>query len=503
MDDDRSARQILGFLKTKTSAFWERERTRRPLQLFRRAAREVPAYKDFLRKNRVPPEKIRTWADFGHVPPVTKENYLRAYPMEKLMWGGTVRKPLVFTATSGSTGKPFYFPRGRELDWQSSVMHEAFLKNGLRDEKGPTLVIIGFGMGIWIGGLITYKAFEMAALRGGYEISIITPGINKVEIFNALRDLAPHFSQVILAGYPPFLKDIIDEAPQQGINLKKIPLRLLSAAEAYTERFRDYLARSGGVENIYLDTMNVYGSADIGTMAHETPASILLRRLAVRNQELFCVLFSKIMKTPTLAQYDPYFITFEAQGNDLVLTGDNAMPLVRYALGDHGGVLSFEEAIHMLEAYGIKFGAEARAAGIHNYVSELPLVYVYERSDFSVKLHLHDVCPEIIRDVLTTPKMSGVLTGKFTMATRYNEKQDQYLELNLELRKRKKASKDFTDALRAAVLNALRLRAVGPGNPRDLVKRPNLVKLVFWPAEHPLYFRPGVKQAWVECKRAA
>jgi phenylacetate-CoA ligase len=59
-------------------------------------------------------------------------------------------------------------------------------------------VIVGFGMGVWIGGLITYKAFEIAAKRLGHPVSIITPGINKQEIFHALRELAPQFKETII-----------------------------------------------------------------------------------------------------------------------------------------------------------------------------------------------------------------------------------------------------------------------------------------------------------------
>ena len=42
---------------------------------FRRAALEVPAYADFLRRHNVAAERIRTPQDFAGVPPVTKANY--------------------------------------------------------------------------------------------------------------------------------------------------------------------------------------------------------------------------------------------------------------------------------------------------------------------------------------------------------------------------------------------------------------------------------------------
>src|SRR3989344_9517159 len=148
-----SAEQVLHFIRTKKDAFWSKIREQRPLELFHEAAKRVPAYKDFLKKNRINPAKIRTFKDFQLVPPVSKKNYLRQYPLEKLCWDGTLKKPLVWTATSGSTGEPFYFPRGEKLHEESSLVYELFFRQNTKSEKGPTLVIVGFGMGLWIGGL--------------------------------------------------------------------------------------------------------------------------------------------------------------------------------------------------------------------------------------------------------------------------------------------------------------------------------------------------------------
>src|SRR3989344_6378925 len=196
-DFGSEAKHVLRLISLKKDDFWSRERERVPLELFQRAAHRVPAYKDFLKHNKIVPDKIKTFKDFQLVPPVTKKNYLKQYPIEKLCWDGSLKKPLVWTSTSGSTGEPFYFPRGEELDWQSSVYHELFLQNAgiTRDES--TLVIICFGMGVWIGGIITYEALHAISLRG-YPITILTPGVNKKEIFSAIKNLGKKFDKIIL-----------------------------------------------------------------------------------------------------------------------------------------------------------------------------------------------------------------------------------------------------------------------------------------------------------------
>nr|MBI3638274.1 hypothetical protein [Candidatus Wolfebacteria bacterium] len=408
---------------------------------------------------------------------------------------------LIYTSTSGSTGEPFYFSRWNRLDWESSIIHELFLENGLRDHDGPTLIIIGFGMGIWVGGLITYKAFEIAIQRGNYPVSIITPGVNKAEIFNALKKLAPHYKQVILTGYAPFVKDIIDEAPRHGIDVKKLNLRLLFAAESFTEKFRDYICKKTAIKNPCLDTLNVYGTADIGTMAYETPVSILIRRLAVKNKNLFREIFSSIHKMPTLTQYNPHFITFESPNKDIILTGNNAVPLIRYSVGDHGATYSFDELAVKLKKFNLDIYKEAKKAGIQKCVYELPFVCVYERKDFGIKLHLWDVYPGFIKDIFIRKPFSAFLTGKFSIALRYDKDANQYLEVNVELKKDKKMNSRLEKLLCKKIVNTLHIKNLKPGQGPGgnyLLKRPNLIKLICWPAEHPLHFKLGIKQKWVK-----
>ena len=135
-----SAEQIMKLFSEKKSDFWVEEGRKRSLALFHEAAQRVPAYKDFLKKNHVDPKKVKTWDDFQQqVPIMSKKNYLRQYPLEKLCWDGSLNKPLVFTATSGSTGEPFYFCRQQQLDWQSSIIHEIFLQNSSYGAKKSTL----------------------------------------------------------------------------------------------------------------------------------------------------------------------------------------------------------------------------------------------------------------------------------------------------------------------------------------------------------------------------
>lgn len=499
--EDFSAKRMLNFCHSKKSDFWNKTAVKTSLNLFHLASKKVPAYKDFLKKNGINPEKIKNWEDFQKVPPVDKKNYLRQYDIKDLCWEGSFQNNLVFTSTSGSTGEPFYFPRSSQMDWQSSIFHELFLQYGDAKKNGPVLIIVAFGMGVWIGGLLTYKAFEICGRRGDYPVSILTPGINKKEIFSALKNLAPQYKQTIIVGYPPFVKDILDESELHQIDIKKLNLRFVFAAETFTENFRDYLVKKTGMNSCLKDVFHVYGSADLGTMAVEMPASILIKRLALKNEKLFADVFSCASKVPTLAQFNPAFVNFESVNGELFLTGNNILPLIRYSIGDRGGVFTFSEIEEKFLKYGINLTEEAKKADIAECFFKLPFVYIYERTDLSTTLYGINIYPQYVKDALLHESLNDLLTGKFTMSTEFDEEHNQYLEIHLELKKNLK-TEEIDIVIENKVLDKVVEHLLSKSSEfrelkHHLGERAH-PKLKFHEAEHPVYFKPGVKQSWVK-----
>lgn len=494
----KTADRIIQQIKTKKAGFWERVKNKQVLNLFHLADKHVFAYRNFLRHHKIKSSKIKTVIGFHSLPIINKKNYLRKYSLSDLTIGGRLNKPLIFTSTSGSTGVPFYFHRSFDLDWKTSVIHELFYLHGQYKKNEPVLVIVCFGMGVWIGGLITYQAFHLLQERG-YNVSLITPGINKGEIFKSLKSLGTEYKNIILAGYPPFIKDIIDEAPSHGIDWRKFRIRLLFAAEAFTEDFRKYVSKAVHIKNPFLDTMNIYGTADLGAVAFETPLAILIRRLCSKNQRLSEAIFKRIQKTPTLGQYIPSFISFDTDGDNLLVSGENTIPLVKYALGDHGGTFSFKEIVKELKELGIDLKKESKKAGIEKFWYELPFVYVYERDDFSTNLYGLQVYPEPIREALLKKPLSTYLTGKFTLETRFDNKQNQYLLIHLEMRK--SCNGTLPQTLKRIAINAIvEQLEIKNSEYRELHKflgKRALPRLQFWPAEDPKYFKLGIKQKWV------
>ena len=486
-----NSKEILQSYKTKSSAYWQRVEQYHALQTFKEAVKTVPAYRTFLKSNKIKAQAIRDYRDFLVLPYINKKNYFHVYEHEELVKNNFFEtESLVMTSTSGSTGQPTYFPRTSAIDWQYSVLAEFFLNNG---PKGSTLVVNCFGMGVWVGGVITYQAFRDAGLRG-YPVTIISPGINKKEIFHSLRELAPHFKNVIVAGYPPFIKDILDEATIEKINFSKFHTRLLFAAESFTESFRDHVAAITHIKNVHADTLNIYGSAEMGAMAFETPGSILIRRLALKNRKVFEALFPQ-KSTPTLAQYNPAFVSFEAQDKTILITANNAVPFVRYKIGDTGGIFSLEQITSIFKDHGINLAKEA--AKKKAPLLSLPFVYVHVRDDFSTKLYGAIIHPQHIQEALQKNAFKNITTGKFTMATKATKHHDQYLEINIELRKNITASEKIKKSLQHAIMESLLQKNAEYKN--NFHSIPEKVKpvITLWDHESTEYFKPGIKQNWV------
>ena len=90
---------------------------------------------------------------------------------------------------------------------------------------------------------IVSSSWSANKLKGGEHVAYIDQHLGK------------KFQQIILCGYPPFIKDVIDEAEGYHINWKELKLKLIFAAESFTEQFRDYIVKKCGITNPYIEVL--------------------------------------------------------------------------------------------------------------------------------------------------------------------------------------------------------------------------------------------------------
>lgn len=496
-----AATSFLPSLHSQSEEHWIHRGQKRALKLFHAMADRVPAYRDFLKKNKVNPAKIKTITDFCALPPTGKENYLLSYPLDALCWDGELEsRQHMIASTSGSTGRAFYFPRTKVQDAQFAFTAELLFREYFSLHKKTTLFIDCFALGVWIGGMYMYQAMKYLSDTGRYKLSIITPGAYKEEAIKAIEQLASHYDQVIIGGYAPLVKDLIDDGQVYGLKWKNYNVKFFFAAEGFDEGFRDYIYRACGITDLYFSSFNHYGTADMGTMSHETPVTILLRRLALQNAGLYRRMFGEANRLPSLTQFIPELYYFESVNGELFCSSASGLPLVRYDLKDRGGVFSLAQAAEWSQLEGINIGAEEKQANIKSTLWHLPCVYVYERKDLVASIYSVNIYPECIRRSLQTKQLEKYLTTKFSMMVRYDKKQNQYLEINIELKSGAKESA----GLKTKVLNEIIVGLDRENSEwRDFYADPGIrhkviPRLVFWPYQHPAHFKPGAKQKWIK-----
>jgi phenylacetate-CoA ligase len=257
----------------------------------------------------------------------------------------------------------------------------------------------------------------------------MTPGNNKTEILRVVQELGGNFEQVVLLGYPPFLKDVIDTGITNGLQWKQYHIKLVMAGEVFSEEWRSLVGERIGSENPCYDFASMYGTADAGVLGNETPLSICIRRFLAANPAAAKALFGE-SRLPTLVQYDPCSRFFEVEDGRLIFSGNNGIPLIRYNIFDNGGLISYSEMLKFLAEWGFDPVAElGENRGIH----QLPFVYVFGRANFTVSYFGANIYPENVTVGLEQPIIREWVTGKFVLQVKEDQDKNRFLSVAVEL----------------------------------------------------------------------
>jgi phenylacetate-CoA ligase len=391
-------------------------------------ASSVPAYASFLREHGVDPRAIRTFDDFRRVPLVTKDNYVRRYPLAERCRGGSLDGCEMLALSSGSTGEAVVWPR-RLADEVVVARRFAQVFQAFGADRKRTLAVVCFPLGTWVGGMYTTACCRLLAAEG-YRVTVISPGNQPEEIWRSLSALAASFEQTVLLGYPPFLKGVIDECIARGAPLAAYDLKLVLAGEVITEEWRDLVMARAGIRRPLHDIASLYGTADAGVLGNETPLSVAIRRQLGRRPALARSLFGEA-RLPTLVQADPHSRFFETSEGTLLFTCDGPAPLVRYHIADAGGVLAFDELVAALRSEGVDPFEELDRSDPS--IVELPFVYVFGRALHAVSYFGANVFREMVSVALDGTALASRITGKFVMRVDEDEGRDTHLRIVVEL----------------------------------------------------------------------
>jgi phenylacetate-coenzyme A ligase PaaK-like adenylate-forming protein len=106
-----------------------------------------------------------------------------------------------------------------------------------------------------------------------------------------------------------------------------------------------------------------------------------------------------------------------------VFSADGTVPLVRYHIADEGGLLPYDDLRALCRAHGFDPGEGP----------ELPFVYVFGRSLFTVSFFGANVYPENVTVGLEQPHISGWVTGRFVLRTVEDADRNRRLAVAVEL----------------------------------------------------------------------
>ena len=452
----RSLKALEDFVNTPLETKLKRSCASNPeaevLKLFHNVANTTPAYQAFLQENEINPESIKTFSDFQSLPLLTKENYIKKYPLKDLCRKGKINSCDFISVSSGSTGNPTFWTRFISDEYEIATRFEQIFCHSFNADQKNTLAVVCFTLGTWVGGIYTANCCRHLAAKG-YPITVVTPGNNPTEIFRVIRELAPLFEQVILLGYPPFLKNVIDTGITKGITWQQFNIKLVMAGEVFSEEWRNLVGERIGGTNHYYDSASLYGTADAGVLGNETPLSICIRRFFAQNPNATREFFGE-SRLPTLVQYDPTSRYFEIEKRNLIFSGNNGIPLLRYNIADLGGIITYDEMLQYLASKNFSPITELGTT-INQNIYPLPFVYVFGRSNFILSYYGANIYPENIQVGIEQPEVRNLVTGKFVMEIKQDKDHNSILTIAVELAPEIIATQELKNNIAACITTQL------------------------------------------------
>ena len=419
-------------LGSTTPSFLEWVAEKRLLSAFHRAASRVPHYKEFLAKKNVDVRSVNTVQDFLNiVPPIDKSSYVQTCESLKgLCVDGRIRDASLLTRSSGFSGKPCTWPKCYAEEKEGQMDVAVFAEYFFDVSRYKTLAINALRLSIWISGISLTRL-----ITSGMSLCATGPKIE--EILEIIKSYKSEYDQIIICGYPPFLKMVVDRGMEIDVGFwhdKSTRFIFMPGGEGFSEGWRDYINRCldaqnrGGWDNYVL---SAFGASDLGlTGFTETPGAARIRRIAHSNPEFASAMFSDDFGSlPMLITYNPlkYYITVNQEGElEFSTISPNALvPLIRYNLHDLGGTISYQEMDTKLTSFGFD----------NNIDLPFPFFYVFRRSTGEISLNGVLIYPENIKEVLFTDReIATQISGRFKMSTEEDSDSNIRFYVDIELR---------------------------------------------------------------------
>ena len=352
----------------------------RLIPVFQDAAGNVPAYREFLKEKGVDLSEVNDVESFKRLVPIIDKSIFSKYEIYDLCRGkslggkGKLSNMTNAATSSGMSSEFSYALSGKKALNNFKFMADLLLDYIFNTSKRRTFFINADAMGV----------------RMHTDLFLAETSVRPDMVLALIKKFASSFDQIILMGNTYFVKKVIEDGIEHGIDWKNITVHLVIGEDWFPENYRTYLARLLGIDfdrpekGMIISTM---GISELGTtLFQETYNKVCIRRLAEENKELRYALFGKGTDIcPILFHYHPYQIFLEEIDGELVFTTlarDAAIPLVRYRSGDRGRIYTYNAVKAVLD----RFDYKERTPEL-----KLPLVAVMGRSGSSLAVAREEI----------------------------------------------------------------------------------------------------------------
>lgn len=396
--------EILAFLRSAEPEMLEMMGEAAVLESFKSAAADVPAYRDLLDRHKVDPAEIGDIAAFkARVPLTDKSTTFLAYPLHQLCRGGTLKGIKSIVPSSGHSGTFAFSVDTAEGAALAAKGADLALEYVLEISTRPALVLNCYPMGLQVPT----------------SMAVANAGVNADVAVAIAKSFGGYFEQLIVVGMPLFVKRLIEDGLEAGIDWKRLRTTLVTGGEGFSESWRTYMSGLIGIadpdnptEQFVASTM---GAGELGlNLFHETPETIRIVRRARREPSLRAALFGEgLTHCPYLFVYYPMrsyleeIRTSHRRAGELAVSHtalDLPLPLLRYRTGDLVRLIPHREMEDALARL---------APGLAGEGLKLPYACVYGRED-ALEIGSAPVTPEAIKEALfADPEVAGAVTGFF------------------------------------------------------------------------------------------
>jgi len=360
----------------------------RAWRTFHKASRHVPAYAAYLAsvgaKASIPSGGNLAGA-LATIPEMDKASYIKQYSvLERSLGGKLPRRGVVVDESSGSSGVPTSWVRGPDERLATrQLLQMGFWRTQREFPDRQPFVLNCFSLGAWATGMNVSASLT--------EITMIKSiGPDRDKVIATMQEFGTQFTYVI-TGYPPFLKALFDD---DRLDWSQYEVVTAFGGEGISENMRGLILEHARA------AYGSYGASDLEiNVAIETDFSIALRQAIAASPELSARLTRQreYGVLPMVFQFNPFDYLMETNdAGELLVTitrATNINPRVRYNIHDRGHVLRQRDLDPVLAEFGL---ADLRKERI----TDLPLLFLYGRSDMSVDYNGAVMAPDAVRDAL-------------------------------------------------------------------------------------------------------